>query len=196
MAAKIAARAQSAYERALGFHQRGRLADARALCEQALKWRPRYFDALHLKGMIDLQSNDPVRALEALTQAILINARSAAAHFNHGNANYLLLRYEAAVASYDRAIGCDPTCVDTHYNRGNALLQMKQFESAIASYEEALSINPNHAEACFNRGNGLLALGRFAPAISSFERAIAVKPAHSEAYNNRGNALFGRRLEL
>ena len=190
MPRSCAKRAESAYERANVLHRRGRLAEAQALCHQALKLQPRYFNALQLSGVIDLQSNQPGRAVEAFGKALQIDPASATAHHNLGNANHLLMRYEAAVACYTRAIARDPTCADTYYNRGNSLLELKQIEAAIASYDEALRISPNHAEAWFNRGNGLLVLGRFAPAIASFERAIVVKPAHAEAYNNRGSALF------
>jgi predicted O-linked N-acetylglucosamine transferase (SPINDLY family) len=193
MAHKAASSPQSAYEKALHFHQRGRLAEARVLCERALELQPCHFSALQLLGIIDLQSNQPARAAEAFGKAILLEPASATAHHNQGNANHLLMRYQAAVECYTEAIARDRNCVDSYYNRGNSLLELKQFEAAIASYDEALTRNPNHAEAWFNRGNGFIALGRFAPAIASFERALVLRPAHAEAYNNRGIALFGLR---
>ena len=191
MATKVGVRSEFAYERASALHRLGRLAEARVLCLQALKLRPRYFDALQLLGTLDLQANRLEGAVEAFGKAILINSRSAAAHYHQGNANCLLMRFEAAVASYTRAIALDPDFVAALYNRGIALHAVNDYSAAIETYDRAIAIDTNHVDAYFNRGNALLALRRFDEAIDSYGRAIAIKPDHAEARNNRGNAAYG-----
>jgi predicted O-linked N-acetylglucosamine transferase (SPINDLY family) len=190
VALKSAVRAESVFKRSLALHRQNRLAEARDLCLQALKLQPRYFNALHLLGIIELQTDHPQRAIEALNKAILINPANAAAHQDQGNGYYLLTRYETAAASYAKAIALDPNYVDAYYNQGNALFELRSYAAAIVSYGQALDRNPRHHEAHNNRGNALLELKRFEAALADYDRAIALAPAYAVAHSNRGSALL------
>ncbi len=167
----------------------GRLAEAAALCRQALRLHSKHFDALNLLGIIAAQSNDPENALELFRRAILANGRSAVAHNNCGNALQALGRHEAAVASYDKAIALERDYAAAYNNRGNALRELKRHTAALASYERAIAIEPNGAETHYNRGNALHDLQRYEAAVASYDKAIALDASHVTAHRNRGNAL-------
>src|SRR5581483_10662061 len=64
-----------------------------------------------------------------------------------GVANAALLRFDEALASYDKAIQLRPDFAVAHYNRGNALSDLKRPDEAVASYDKAIRIRPDHAEA-------------------------------------------------
>ncbi|XHR80433.1 MAG: tetratricopeptide repeat protein [Gloeotrichia echinulata GP01] len=109
--------------------------------------------------------------------------------FQLGNLLYSAAEYEAAIASYDKALSIQPDDHQAWNLRGIALDDLGRNEEAIASYDKALSIQPDDHQAWNNRGNALGNLGRYEEAIASFDKALSIKPDDHYAWNNRGNAL-------
>ena len=60
--------------------------------------------------------------------------------------------YEAAIASYDKALQLTPDYDLAWNNRGIALANVGRFEEAIASYDKALQLKPDFPEAWYHRG--------------------------------------------
>jgi len=182
------------YARAFALHRQGQLAEARGLYEQVLLRQPDHFGASLLLGLMELQSDNPRRAVELTARAMVLDPRNADACNYHGSA--LLetaqghtAQVEAAIASYDRAVELRPDYADAHYNRGNALLELQRYEEAVASYDKSIALSPGHALAHNNRGIALSQLSRHPEAIESFDRAIAHRAGDAQAFLNRGNAL-------
>jgi tetratricopeptide (TPR) repeat protein len=184
-----AAEVPATLRRAVELHRKGDLARARTLYEEILHVQPTHFDALHLSGVIAIQTNDARLAVELISKAIMQYPGSPASHCNKGSALEALREWEAALASYDGAIDLQPNYAEAHYNRGNVLRKLNRCEAALTSYDRAIAIKPDIAQAHFNRGNVLWDLGQFAGACSSFDRAIALNPGYAEAHFNRGRAL-------
>jgi tetratricopeptide (TPR) repeat protein len=109
--------------------------------------------------------------------------------FEQGNLLAASREFEAAIASYDKAVEFKPDYHEAWYNRGYALSALERKEEAIASYNKAVEIKPDYHKAWNNRSNALSALGRKEEAIASYEKAIEFKPDLYEAWNNRGLAL-------
>ena len=103
-------------------------------------------------------------------------------------------RFEAALASYDRALMIRPG-----YGHGAVAIAAARCNSwtayldALASYDRALALAPDHAEALSNRGVTLHRLGRFEEALASYDRALAVRPDYAQALCNRGVTLHEMR---
>lgn len=98
-------------------------------------------------------------------------------------------QFDAAIRSYEQALGIKPDFADALGNRGVALAELGQFEAAVASYDKAVAANPQYAEAFTNRGAALLKLGQTQKAIASWDIAISLRPAYAEAHCARGVAL-------
>ena len=177
------------FNQAIALHQQGRLAEAERIDADVLRQQPNHFDALHLLGVIALQTQRTDRGIELIRRAIGQNAKVAGAHSNLANALMLVNRPEEALASYDRAIALSPDYAEAFNNRGNALLILKRPEDALASYDRAIALIPDYLEACNNRGLALRTLKRAEAALASFNKAIALKADNAEAHYNRGNAL-------
>ncbi|HTR79607.1 MAG TPA: tetratricopeptide repeat protein, partial [Gemmatimonadaceae bacterium] len=177
------------FKKGLALHQRGRFADAERAYAQVLRQQPAHFDALHLMGVVALQTGRSKRGVELIDQAIKVNGRVAAAHGNRGNGLSALQRPEEAIASYDRAIALDPAYAGAHDNRGVALAVLGRHEEALTCHDRAIALKPDLADAHFNRGNVLLSLERPEEALASFDRAIALRPDFADAHYNRGNTL-------
>jgi tetratricopeptide (TPR) repeat protein len=176
-------------ELGIALHQQGKLADAERIYRDILRQTPDDFDALHLSGLIALQTGRTKPCVELIGRAIGVDANVAAAHNNLGYALLILNRHAEAVASFDRAIALQPGFPEAYNNRGIGLSALKRYAEAVASYDKAITLKPDYAEAYSNRGIGLLAIERHAEAVESSDMAVALRPDSAEAHFNRGNGL-------
>ena len=149
----------------------------------------RQISALHLLGVVMIQTKRLESGVELIDKALAIKPDYAEALNNRGNALKELKRFDEALASYDRALAIQPAYAEALYNRGNVLQELKRFDEALASYDKALAIQPADAEALNSRGNALKELKRLDDALASYDKALAIKPDYAEALNNRGSAL-------
>lgn len=186
----VTAQVASALRNAYSLHRAGRLDEARALCLQALRLRPRLPEALNLLGIIAAQTGDGPRAAALFGEALALDPRNVATLNNQGNALHALGRPEAAAASYEKAIALQPDHAPSHHNRGRALFDLRRYEEAVASHDRAIALRPDYAAAHFERGRALVELTRHEAAIASFDAAIALRPDHAGAWFLRGSASY------
>ncbi|NQU57052.1 MAG: tetratricopeptide repeat protein [Rhodospirillales bacterium] len=184
-----AAGVQKSLELAMAHHQAGRLPEAAAIYQQILQSDPNQPVALHLLGVIALQTGDSAGAVELITKAITIDPAFAEAYGNLGVAQRNLGNLEEAVASYQKAISCNPEHGDAHYQLGNTLKRLGRTLEAVASFRTVIALNGQFAEAHNNLGNALQDLGKSDEAVQSFQKALAIKPDYANAHNNLGTAL-------
>lgn len=177
------------FQAGLAFHQQGKFAEARAIYEAILDSRPADFDALHLLGVLSLQTGDTQRGIDLIARALSVNPAVAAAYNNLGNAYQALGKFDAALANYAKAIELQPDYPEAYNNRGNALKELNDLDGAVHQYNKAVALKPDYAEAYSNRGNVLQRLRRPTDALASYDQAIALRPEYAEAHNNRGNTL-------
>lgn len=182
----LMSRHQTHLERAVSFHQRGEFAQARQLYEQVLQALPFDFNALHLLGVLEIQTGNPAMAVELIGRAIDINGQDAAAHYNLGKALRELGQLSAALESYDQAVRFDSRNADAWYNRGNVLRDLGKHQGAIDSFSHAVRLKPDHAAAFNNRGDAQRELGQYQAALESYDKALALRPSYE--------FLFGMRL--
>jgi tetratricopeptide (TPR) repeat protein len=186
----------AALDAAVTLHRRGELARARSIYERILAVQAGHFDALHLLGLIEYQTQNPRAAVRLIEEALRIAPDRAIAHGNLGSALQDLGEFEAALASFGRAISLDPGFTDAYYNRANLLGALKSWSAALANYDQAIALRPDFAEAYCNRGDVLLRLDRLQEALDSFNRALAIRDAFPQAHRNRALVLHRlRRFE-
>lgn len=163
--------------------------DAERLYLEILQQRPNHVDALHLLGVIAVQTQRTQQGIELIKKSVRLNARIPSAHNNLANALLIEKRPKEALASYNKAIALKPDDAGAYYNRGNALRDLKRLKEAIVSYDKAIALKPDYVDAYNNRGNVLRELKRPGEALESFDKAIALRPDYAEAHNNRGAVL-------
>ncbi|MDR3510705.1 MAG: tetratricopeptide repeat-containing glycosyltransferase family protein [Caulobacteraceae bacterium] len=176
-------------EQGYALHRAGRFDEAERCYDRVLKRNPKHFAALHLLGVVRVQTGRAEQAVELLRRAAKINPDDPAVQDNLGAALCETGRPEAALANHERALALKPDFADAHYNRGVALDRLKRPEEALASYDAAIAQAPGHVRAHHNRGTALDILGRTQEALASYDRAIALKPDYAEAFANRGQVL-------
>ena len=184
-----AASIQDKFRQGVALHQQGRFAEAKQIYRDVLAQDPKSFEAMHLLGVIALQTRKMQQAVELIGKAIALNPAVPTAHCNLGSALTALQRHAEALASFDKAIALKVDLADAHGNRAAALIALKQYEHALASCDTAIALKPDYAEAHNNRAYALNALKRHEEAIASCDQAIALRANYPEAHNNRGNAL-------
>jgi tetratricopeptide (TPR) repeat protein len=171
----------------LRHHQSGQLAQAEAVYRSILARDPRHADALHLLGVLALQSGQHQSAVDLIGQAIGVSSGQAA-YFNHqGIALANLGRNAEAADAFRKARQLAPQMSDVHYNLGNVLRDLGDTEGAIACFRQAVAIRPKYAEALFNLGNALRVAGRLREAVTAFQQAIAARPGYAKALVNLGD---------
>ena len=180
---------QAELQQGVAFHQRGMFAEAERLYEEVLKREPSHFDALHLLGVVALQTRRTERGVALIREAIKLNANIAVAHVSLANGLKDLARFEDALASYDQAIALKPDDAGAYYSRGILQYFRKQYEDALACYDRAIALKPDFVTAHNNRAIALVDMKRFEDALASFNKTIALKPDYAEAHLNRGVAL-------
>ncbi|MGY3451145.1 tetratricopeptide repeat protein [Bradyrhizobium sp. USDA 4353] len=179
--------------RAVAAYRAGRPADAQAVCGQILALLPDHFDALHLLGVIALDSGQLELAEQALTRAVEIEPRHAEALSNLGLALFNRKRYAEARKCQERAVALKPNFVVALTGLGNTLMRLGLQQEAIAAHDKAIALKPDYADAYCNRGMALLTLNRNAEANHSFDRALSLTPRHMEAMFGKGLACINLR---
>lgn len=179
----------SIFDEGVASHQAGRLDEARRAYEAVLAQDPSHFDALHLLGVVCVQSGETERGAALIERAIGVSPNVAAAHVNLAMALTALGRFEAAIESCDAALALDPGSAGAHSNRGNVLMALGRFQDALACYDRVIALMPDYPEGHYNRANALRDLRRLGAALASYERAIALRPTYIEALNNRAGVL-------
>jgi tetratricopeptide (TPR) repeat protein len=186
-----------AVEEAVGLFRQGRLDEAEKICARVLKARADWFDALHILGLIKLQSGKAGAAYGLLEAALKINPNASDVLSNLGMTLAALNRNADALAALDKALALEPGNFEALNNRGNVLLNLGRPADALAAFDQASALEPRFIGARANRGNALAQLGRFDEALAQYDAVLAVQPSHAETHYNRGNALasLGRHAE-
>jgi tetratricopeptide (TPR) repeat protein len=168
----------------------GRIPDAVAHLEKALRLKPAYADAENNLGVALLRSGQIVEATAHYRAALAAHPDFADAHCNLGEANLLSGNILAAVENFSTAIRLQPDHAKAQNNLGVALLQAGKTAEAILHGETAVRLDPHLPEAHYNLGNALARANRAAEAIAQFQAALRLDPGFAKAHNNLGVMLL------
>ncbi len=174
---------------ALRYHGVGDLRRAEQLYRKVLTQDPKHPGALHLLGVIALQTGHAETAIELIEQAVSLVPDDADVYNNLGNAQQSLGRFEDAANSFEKALSLNPRLAETRANLGNTRNQLQQFELAIADYRAALDLKPELPEVRRNLALNLLAVGQSEEALKNIIKAKALNPNSLEIDLSMGNIL-------
>lgn len=185
---------QPLFDQAVGFHQKGNLAEAERLYLEMIAIEPANFAPRHMLGIIRAQQGQNIEALELIGSALKINPNAPKMLLNYGNVLKALCRFGEALASYDKALAIRPDYAEGWNNRGTVLQTVKRLDEALASFDKALVFKHDWVDALSNRGNALYEFKRFDEALANYNRALAIQPNDAELLYHRGNALMELKL--
>ncbi|MCB0573135.1 MAG: tetratricopeptide repeat protein, partial [Saprospiraceae bacterium] len=137
-----------------GFHQNGRMYEARAIA---------YAN----------DRRDMNQAMRDFNKALEINPKLYDSYKYRGSLYGLSRQYEKSVADLDKYLESKPDDAEQYYNRGLSLLNLDRARDAIRDFNKTLEINPDFARAYRARGNAYLKIGDTAKAdadLAEWER--------------------------
>ena len=180
---------EQVFANAVRCHQAGQLNEAERLYRQILAVVPHHADSLHLLGAVAYQVGRHDLAVDMISKAIAINAKSAEYHSSLSLALMAQGKLDEAIACYRSALALKPDFVEAHNNLGTLLSDQGKLDEAVAQYKRALTLKPDFAEAHNNLGKAFKDQGKPEEAVACYRRALSLRPNYAEAHNNFGNAL-------
>jgi len=176
-------------KQALANHQQGRFREADQLYGEVLERQPNNADALHLFGVLALQTGNAQLAVERIVRALAL-ARNVDFYSHLGEAYRQLGDLEHAIQACRGALQLDSQHVSALNNLGVALMEHGKTIEARDVLAEAVRLSPGFAAAHNNLGNALRILGDRDGAVAAFRRALEADPAYGEAHSNLGQLLL------
>jgi tetratricopeptide (TPR) repeat protein len=96
--------------------------------------------------------------------------------------------YDAAIASFNKAVEISPTCADCHYNIAYMYSQKKDYDKAEAEYKKAIEIKPDYGEAYNGLANIYNMQRKFDLAADASKKAMEVGGGAAAGAAGGGNA--------
>ena len=162
-------------------HQDGRLSEASALYDQALKARPDHADALNLAGACAFAQGKIEAAIRLISRAVAALPTHFDAYMNLAEAQRTAGRLREAIDTCRKALLGKPDFVDAHARLAVLLSETGAFDQALAHANVALALAPETVEALCGKGLALLRLQRFVQADAVYARAVDLAPDNLSA---------------
>jgi tetratricopeptide (TPR) repeat protein len=164
--------------------QAGRIGEARAELDEALRLNPEFAEAYLNRGAIEFSTSQIPAAQADFARAVRFGPLQAAAHLNLAAADVALGRNAEALPELQEALRLRPDYPEAYYYLGNALQALGRLPEAAAAFTELLRLSPRDADAEDYLGTVYAALGRDDLAMDHFRRAIALNPNQADAHRN------------
>jgi len=168
----------------------GKLDEAIAYCERAIRMDPNYAPAhsnlglaLKAQGKLDL-------AIDCFRRALELNPQFAPAHSNLAIALKKQGDVAGAMEHYEKSARLAPDAIEPRYNLGLLLAREGRLDEAIQRFQEVLRIKPGWALAHSELGDAYFVQGRLDEAIVEFRKAIALDPNDPLSHSGLGKALL------
>jgi Tfp pilus assembly protein PilF len=178
--------------RAQEHYSLGRVSEARADFEAALRLQPGHAPAWMMLGLVQYAQGRFEEAVASHARAAELRPAFPEAHASRGSALAALGRWDEAAAAFERAIEIDPRHANAYSNLGLVHQERGHADAARASFERALALDPRHAEAIHNLGYLLEDEGRWDEAMALYARALERDPGLARAAYNLGIAHLRR----
>ena len=165
-------KAEEHYEAGLKLESEGKLREAIAEYDEAIRLEPYFAPAYNNRGIAYARLGQIERAVLDYDEAIRLNPYYALAYSNRGNAYISLGQFELAVQDLDEAIRLEPNFAKTYNNRGTAYNRLGQHQRAIQDFNEAISLDPENAQSYAVRALAYTSLNMDTEAEQDFDSAV------------------------
>jgi len=171
-------------------HQAGRLQQAARLYQAVLDQEPDNFDALHLMGLVALQTGNAGRAVDLIGRAVALHPNMPEYHGNLGVAYQSLGQLDRAANCCRLALRLNPNYVEARNCLGEILLSQGSTANAGSQFREVLRLRPDSASAHNKLGAAAQMAGDKRAALSHFREAVRLDPNLADARSNLGQSLL------
>jgi arylsulfatase A-like enzyme/Flp pilus assembly protein TadD len=164
-------------------------AEARVLCDQMLKERPKFADCHLQMSRIAAEEGNLKAAFVSARKALALSPRNEPARMHLAG---LLKRegdLDGAIDQYREALKSQPDSLDARTALGRALAEKGRLDEALSTLGSAVASQPESAVALTQLGFALERQGKLPEAIESYRKALALEPGSAEAHAYLGSAL-------
>lgn len=176
--------ADQAFQDAFAAHQHGQLDVAAAGYEAVLKMAPEHGQALHMYGVLRMQTGDPASGARLIAQAVRYLPEDARAHSNLASALMGASRLDEAIEAARRASELDPQSADAWGNLGTALARRHRYPEAVPALQRATELRPDRPGLHSVLGTALGYMKEYEAALASHRRAIELAPDRPQYRSN------------
>jgi len=180
--------ALDAYNLGVDHVDAGRMTDAIAAFQQAIKAKPDFAKAWLNLGVAYGRSGQIAEAIAAYQQTIKLQPDFADAWCNLGNRYDQSGRTRDAITALREAVKIKPDFAIAWYNLGNAYGHAGQTDEAIDAFQQVTKIKPDFVEAWNNLGFAYARADRNSEAVAAFQKAIRMRPDFGDAWYGLGVA--------
>lgn len=190
---KLDMRAAAHLERGVQLEQVGRLEDAVAETEEALRLNPELVKA-HINLLILFgRLGNREKAEEHFQAAIKLNpTQFPDAYYNYGVLLIMEGKLDQAEQAFRKALAISPSYAAAHNDLGNLLERQGKLPEAAAEYRKAIESDPGFRRAHFNLGRLLVYQRRYADAIEQLLQTRTPTDEETSAYLYALGAAYGR----
>lgn len=170
-------------------HGAGRFAEAEAAYRKLLQTQPENAEALHMMGVLALQTGNPTTAVDFIAQAIRRKSDVSIFYSNLGAALRRLGRLDEAIAAGRQAVKLDENFADAIINLANALCDKGLFGEAVPLLKRVVRLRPDAVDQYLLLARALILDDKNEEAVAVMQDALRRRPRHAPAYINMGVAL-------
>ena len=174
----------------LGFHQNGKLKDAKLSYTKILSIVPDHFDSLHLIGMVENQSGNYKKAIQYLQKALSIRQNVDFVFNNLGEIFLSTSDYDNALSNFNKAIVLNENYEKAHFNKAETFRRQELYKKSLESYDKCLQLNSHNLNAHINKGVSLLKTKLFKKALLSLDSALKLDPKNFNATVNKAQCFY------
>ena len=168
----------------------GRVDEAKADLDKALKADPRSADALALQSVIAVVQNDKAKAMGLAQTAVAANPESASAKIALSYAQQSQFDVEGALKSLQEAVKAEPDNALAWSRLAEMHLSLQQLDEGLEAAQKAVALNPNVERAQTVLGFAYLLQVKTKEAQSAFEKAHELDQAAALPKLGSGLAKF------
>jgi tetratricopeptide (TPR) repeat protein len=152
------------------------LKEAQRHIDNAIKTYPLNAEYLFRRGILNNKKGQFDKAVEDFEAALLMNATNnlqVQIYLNLGMAQLKLETFDAALASYKKALELSPRNPSIYNYRGYANYKLGFYIDAINDYNNAIDLDPNNATSYYNRGMAYFKSSEKAKACVDFHKSCS-----------------------
>ncbi len=163
----------------------GKVDEAIAEWQEALRLAPEAARAHHLLGLAFRDQKDHTQAAAAFQQALRIEPDNATAHVHLARAFEALGKEQEAFDTYQKALQLVPSAPYVHNRLGYILAGRKDWQGAANEWYQTIQLAPRYAYAYANYGEALEKMGRQKDALSTYKNAVPICVRFTQAFEDR-----------
>jgi tetratricopeptide (TPR) repeat protein len=174
----------------------GDLPSADAACDLALQYQPRYWDALHNKGLVAKFRGELKTAKQFFIEAVRANPDMRQLYNALGAMAAEAGDTKTAIEFYESALRTDPRYLEARRNVGSIHLRRKDFAAAEKSFRQLILVQHDVVEGWLGLAASFSGQGKLDEAAQALEKATMLNVSDPLPWWMRGeNALDRGELE-